>query len=74
MISYEPFWRTLRSRGETTYTLIYRYNISSSTIDRIRKGLGISTAKVDDFCRILHCRVEEVIEYREEEKIEKGKV
>ena len=43
-----------------------RYHISSSTLDRIRKGMGISTAKIDDFCSILHCRVEDVIEYREE--------
>ncbi len=63
MISYEPFWRTLKARGESTYTLINRYGISSATIDRMKKGLGISTAKVDDFCRILHCRVEEVIVY-----------
>ncbi|MGN0822474.1 MAG: helix-turn-helix domain-containing protein [Candidatus Gallimonas sp.] len=67
MISYEPFWKTLRARGESTYTLINRYGISSATIDRIRKGGGISTTKVDDFCKILHCRVEDVLEFREEE-------
>lgn len=65
MISYAPFWKTLKKRGETTYTLINKYNISSGTIDRIRKGNGISTAKIDDFCRILNCKVEEIIEYIE---------
>ena len=66
MISYAPFWKTLKARGESTYTLIHKYSISSGTIDRMRKGLGISTAKVDDFCKILHCGVEEIIEYQEE--------
>lgn len=66
MISCAPFWRTLREKGESTYTLVTRYHISSSTLDRIRKGMGISTAKIDDFCSILHCRVEDVIEYRED--------
>ena len=63
MICYEPFWETLKSRGVTTYTLINRYHISSATIDRMKKGGGISTMKIDDFCRILHCRVEDIIRY-----------
>ena len=63
MISYEPFWRTLKERGETTYSLINKHNISSATIDRMKKGKGISTAKIDDFCTILCCRVEDIIEY-----------
>ena len=65
MISYRPFWETLKNSGETTYTLINKYNISSSTIDRLRKGNGISTSKIDDLCKILHCKVEDIIEYIE---------
>lgn len=64
MISYEPFWRTLKAKGETTYSLIHKHNISSATIDRMKKGNGISTAKIDDFCKILNCRVEDIIEYK----------
>ena len=67
MISYAPFWDTLKSRGESTYTLINKYGISSATIDRMKRGHGITTAKINDFCKILHCRVEEVIEYIEKE-------
>ena len=65
MISYEPFWKTVKKCGETTYTLIYRHGISSATIDRMKKGKGISTAKIDDFCRILNCNVQDILEYRE---------
>ena len=65
MISYAPFWRTLKTRGETTYSLIYKHGISSATIDRMKKGGGISTAKLNDFCQILHCKVEDLIEYVE---------
>ena len=67
MISYAPFWRTVKQRGESTYTLINKHGISSATISRMRGGGGISTAKIDDFCRILHCRVEDIIEYTEDE-------
>ena len=65
MISYAPFWRTVKQRGETTYTLINKHNISSATVDRMKKGGGITTAKINDLCKILHCKVEDVIEYIE---------
>lgn len=65
MISYAPFWRTIKERGESTYTLINKYGISSVTISRMRQGGGISTSKIDDLCKILHCRVEDIIEFVE---------
>ncbi len=63
MISYEPFWNTLKRTNITTYILINKYNISSATIDRMKKGNGISTMKIDDFCKILNCNVEDIISY-----------
>lgn len=63
MISYAPFWKTLKNRGVSTYMLINRYGISSATISRMKKGGGISTLKIDDFCRILGCKVEDIVEY-----------
>lgn len=66
MISYKPFWDTLKKKNITTYALINKHNISSATIDRIKKGKGISTMKIDDFCRILDCQVMDIIEYNED--------
>ena len=65
MIVYDKFRETMKRCGESTYTLINHYNISSGTIDRIRKGQGITMAKLDDFCQIFHCRVEDLITYVE---------
>ncbi|MBQ4087132.1 MAG: helix-turn-helix domain-containing protein [Clostridia bacterium] len=67
MISYAPFWKTLKKLNISTYTLITKHNISSATIDRMKKGNGISTMKIDDFCRILNCSVEDIIEYRRDD-------
>lgn len=66
MISYKPFWETLKKRNITTYMLINKYNISSATIDRMKKGNGISTMKINDFCEILDCNVEDIIIYEKE--------
>lgn len=72
LISYEPFWRTLKAKGQTTYSLINKYGISSATIDRIKKGGGITTQKIDDFCQILSCRVEDIIRYVAESDTEEN--
>lgn len=63
MISYTPFWDTLRASGESTYTLIKNYHISSSTIDKLRKNKPLNTTTINDLCRILNCRVEQIMEY-----------
>lgn len=67
MIYYTPFWRTLKEKGISTYALIHDYGISSATIQGMRNGKGITTTKIGDFCHILHCRVEDIIEYIDEE-------
>lgn len=68
VISYEPFWRTLRASQETTYTLITRHHISSSTIDKLRKNKPLSTTTINDLCRILQCPIDQVMEYLPSEK------
>lgn len=66
MISYAPFWKTLKEKGESTYSLIFKHGINSGAIARMKKGGGITTEKIDDFCKILNCKVENIIEYIED--------
>ena len=63
MVSYQRFWNTLRQSNESTYTLIKNHHISSSTIDKLRKNKPINTTTINDLCRILDCRVEDILEY-----------
>ena len=63
MIDYAPFWATLRASEESTYTLINRHKLSSSTIDKLRKNKPINTTTINDLCRILNCPVEKVLRY-----------
>ena len=71
MISYAPFWDTLRTAGESTYTLIKNHRISSSTIDKLRKNRPLNTTTINDLCRILNCRIEQVMEYIPCEEVQK---
>ena len=63
MISYEPFYVTLKDRKITTYKLINQYGISRSLLDRLKHNTPISTVTLDDLCKILSCRVEDVLVY-----------
>ena len=68
MIVYTPFWNTLKEKGISTYALIQKHNISSATINRIRKHQGISTLTINDLCNILQCRVEDILLYIDEKE------
>lgn len=63
MIGYSPFWKTLKESDESTYTLINKHHISSATIDKLRKNKPITTTTINDLCRILNCKIEDVAEY-----------
>lgn len=63
MISYKPFWATLRSSRESTYTLIKNHRISGSTIDKLRNNKPLTTTTINDLCRILNCTVADIMEY-----------
>lgn len=61
MISYEPFYKTLKERGISTYKLINQYGVSRSLLDRLKHNKPISTVTIDDLCKILSCGVEEIL-------------
>lgn len=63
MINYEPLWKTMKRKNITTYTLINKYNFSSNTIHRLKHNMGSSTLLINDLCRILNCRVEDIMSY-----------
>ncbi|MCI6165968.1 MAG: helix-turn-helix transcriptional regulator [Lachnospira sp.] len=63
MIDYSPFWDTLKASAESTYTLINKHHVSSATIDKLRKNKPLTTTTINDLCRILNCRIQDVAQY-----------
>lgn len=61
MISYKPFYKTLKEKGISTYKLITEYGISRSLLDRLKHDRPISTVTLNDLCNILHCKVEDIL-------------
>ncbi len=70
MIVYDRLWVTMKERDVSQYKLIKEYGFSTGQLDRIRKGENISMYTLNTLCKILSCRVEDVIEYRPGEKEE----
>ncbi|MBQ8849118.1 MAG: helix-turn-helix transcriptional regulator [Clostridia bacterium] len=66
MISYAPFYTTLKRKGISTYKLINSYGISRSLLDRLKHNKPISTVTLNDLCTILNCRVEDILVYIED--------
>lgn len=63
MISYEPLYKTMKEKNITTYTLITKYNLSRSLIDRLKHNKPITTVTLNDLCEILSCKVEDIMVY-----------
>ena len=63
LITYAPLWETMRKKGISTYALIKNYSFSRGTLDSLKHDRNISTATLNDLCRILSCNVEDVLRY-----------
>ncbi|MBR6780347.1 MAG: helix-turn-helix transcriptional regulator [Clostridia bacterium] len=63
MISFSPFYKTLREKNISTYKLINQYGISRSLLDRIKHNKPMTTATLNELCNILNCDITDIIEY-----------
>lgn len=68
MIVYDKLWSTMKERGVSQYTLIKTYHVSAGQLTRLRQNESVSTHTIETFCRILKCRVEDIMEYIPDEE------
>ena len=67
MISYTPLYETLKSKGISTYKLVNQFGVSRSLLDRLKHNKPISTVTLNDLCRFLDCKVEDILVYIKDE-------
>ncbi|MBQ9412004.1 MAG: helix-turn-helix domain-containing protein [Oscillospiraceae bacterium] len=63
MISYEPFFRTLKIKGITSYRL-GKMGFPMTTYHSIKRGKHISTQTIDALCELLDCQVSDILEHK----------
>ena len=69
-IVYDKLWKTMRDRGVSQYKLIKCYkicNVHNGPLDRLRKNEAVSTYTLNRLCEILHCGLDDIAEYKDEE-------
>lgn len=66
MISYTPLFQTMKDKGITSYRL-GKMGFPLSNYYAIKRGENISTHTLNQLCKLLQCKVEEIIEYIDEE-------
>lgn len=67
MIIYKDVLKQLKSKGYSTYKIRKDKLLSEHTLQSIRDGKSVSLDVVNILCRLLDCRVEDVIEYRKDD-------
>lgn len=68
MISYAPLWKTMKDKGVTTYTLIYKMGFSSYTILNLRRNKSITINTLERLCKALQCSPNDVVEFIEDQE------
>lgn len=63
MITFEPLWETLKKREISQYKLIKEYKISTGQLDRLCKNGNVNTYTLNQLCKILDCKLEDIAEY-----------
>ena len=66
MISFEKLWITLKERNISQYKLIKEYKISTGQLDRLGKNGNVNTYTLNELCKILDCRLEDIAEYKKD--------
>ena len=66
MISYDPLWQTMKDRGITTYTLIYKMGFSAYTITNLRRNKSITMNTMEKLCKVLQCTPNDIVAFKED--------
>ena len=57
----------MKDRNISQYRLIHYYNVSPGQITRLKRNQNVNTHTIDMLCRILDCKVEDIMEYVDSE-------
>ncbi len=62
MISYEPFFNTLKQKGITSYRL-EKMGFSRTNYYSIKKGNPVNVTTIDTLCQLLDCDVSDIMKH-----------
>ena len=63
MITFEPFWETIKDKNISQYSLIKDYGFSTGTLDALRKNDSVTLKTINDICNKLNIDISDIIKY-----------
>ena len=67
-LSYNRLWKLLIDKGLNKNQLHKITGLSQSTIAKLTKGENVNTDILERICEKLHCNIEDIVEFRVDEK------
>lgn len=66
MVSYNPLWKLLIDKNMKKLDLCTEIGMSRATLAKMGKNEYVALAVLDKICCTLHCKIEDIIEIKEE--------
>ena len=66
MIKYDKLRKTMKEKNVSWYKLA-KAGIGNSTLDKLKRNESVTINTINTLCKLLNCRVEDIMEYVEEE-------
>lgn len=67
-LSYNKLWKMLIDKKINKGDLHYITGLSRSTITKLTKNENVNTDVLGKICKTLNCKIEDIVEFTEEEK------
>lgn len=67
MISYEPFWNTMREKGITQYRLL-QCGINNKTLFKLKRNRNVTVLTIEKLCLIMDCTPNDILTFVDMDK------
>lgn len=72
LVSYKKLWKLLIDKDLRQKDLARLAGVSTSTITKMKNNENVTTGVLMKICQALHCRVEDIMEFVENNESERG--
>jgi len=63
MISFEPFFETMKKKGITSYDLIVKMGFPRTNYYRIKNGKNVRIDTIETLCKLLDCEIHDIVKF-----------
>ena len=65
-VKFDKYFRMVDEKGITYSQMLKEANISGNILTRMRRNEYVSLESIEKICRVLECRIEDIIEFEPE--------